>query len=924
MLNVKGAALWQRWGVSLVVLLLGALLSVLATRAMLQTNQEQLKSRLQLLGGERMALIATQVRALATEMRGLQRFFSFSDEVSRREFAGFNHHALEHIVGIAWAPRVSHIQRDSHEQTQRDEGLRGYQILDLNKDDQWSPAALRDEYFPLTYISSLNYDNAAMGFNMASHPVLYALLKRARDSGEPALSNLLSLVGLDKQAQAQLLVSPVYFGGKVPESLQARRQQLRGFLIMTVSLQSVLRRLLNDETFNGLTVGVKDAQQANAPLLASYPQPLPKALSELGQVHSMVPLADRQLDVSIEALPSFVATYQDARVVWVPWLGALLTLMTTLLVWVLSNQRFTAMSLVRSRTQELELRSAQVAGLEARWRAALDSAGDGIWEWDLSAHVLSFCDRYLGRLGYTASEFGTREEDWLVRVHEDDRERCQACVRQHVRGETNTLMMEYRLQNHAGEYLWVMDRGQVISRNEQGRALRMIGTQTDIDGLKSIQRRAEDSQRYLQSVLDAATEVAIMATDIHGRFTLFNAGAERLFGYKANDVVNRETPLLLHDPLQIKAMSEDLQARGLGHYEGFAALVAQVRLGEVEARDWRMRHKNGQWRDISLRITAIRNHQGGLTGFLGIAVDVTERREVQRQLKAHDERLRKLASQVPGALFQYRMDLEGSVEFVFISDGAYKLLDLDPAHGPLEAASLFTRIHRDDKVRVQASIRQTYEQRASAWHDEFRILTHAGEVLWVRGEARTESRRDGSFIWYGYLTDVSVQKKLEAELRQLTITDPLTKAFNRRFFDEQGRLEIHRAERYRTPLSLLMWDIDHFKAINDRYGHEWGDRVLQQFVEQFSARLRQSDYLCRLGGEEFAVLLPQTDLSAARQLADDLLALCEEARLPRVGKVTASFAVVAWQSGESLAQVFNRADALLYQAKAEGRACVRG
>ncbi|MCJ8167837.1 GGDEF domain-containing protein [Atopomonas sediminilitoris] len=156
------------------------------------------------------------------------------------------------------------------------------------------------------------------------------------------------------------------------------------------------------------------------------------------------------------------------------------------------------------------------------------------------------------------------------------------------------------------------------------------------------------------------------------------------------------------------------------------------------------------------------------------------------------------------------------------------------------------------------------------------------------------------------------------------MTDPLTQAYNRRFFDEQGRQEVHRAERYGTPLSLLMWDIDHFKAINDRYGHEWGDRVLQQFVQSFTGRLRQSDYLCRIGGEEFAILLPQSDLEAARQLAESLLQLCEEQRLPRVGKVTASFAVVAWQAGESLAQTVNRADALLYQAKAEGRACVRG
>lgn len=125
--------------------------------------------------------------------------------------------------------------------------------------------------------------------------------------------------------------------------------------------------------------------------------------------------------------------------------------------------------------------------------------------------------------------------------------------------------------------------------------------------------------------------------------------------------------------------------------------------------------------------------------------------------------------------------------------------------------------------------------------------------------------------------DITDRKQIEEELRRLAITDPLTGAFNRRQFMQRVQEEIDRSKRYNTPLTLLMLDIDHFKAVNDTFGHDAGDEVLKRLVTESLALLRGSDIFCRLGGEEFAAILthtaPEQGVLAAERLRGALKAL---------------------------------------------------
>ncbi|WP_223488755.1 diguanylate cyclase [Pseudomonas sp. A-RE-19] len=157
------------------------------------------------------------------------------------------------------------------------------------------------------------------------------------------------------------------------------------------------------------------------------------------------------------------------------------------------------------------------------------------------------------------------------------------------------------------------------------------------------------------------------------------------------------------------------------------------------------------------------------------------------------------------------------------------------------------------------------------------------------------------------------------DLRLLNITDHLTGVYNRRYFEElMERLLIEANVQYR-PLSLIMFDVDHFKHINDRWGHQCGDNVLKSLCTRIRSATRKTDLLCRTGGEEFALICPDTELNDTRLLAEKLRALISTLPFDDIGQATCSFGVATWIPSESFDAFIRRADTAMYSAKSSGR-----
>jgi len=169
--------------------------------------------------------------------------------------------------------------------------------------------------------------------------------------------------------------------------------------------------------------------------------------------------------------------------------------------------------------------------------------------------------------------------------------------------------------------------------------------------------------------------------------------------------------------------------------------------------------------------------------------------------------------------------------------------------------------------------------------------------------------------------------RLFERVQRMAITDSLTGAYNRNYFYDFGEREIGRAYRYKKPLTLLMLDIDHFKLVNDRFGHLTGDQTLKMVVQACTSALRQADVLCRFGGEEFTILLPETGAEKAAVVAERIRQVVEKSRLPsEQGEVAVTVSLGVAQLGEEkmgLLELVSWADQALYAAKAAGRNCVR-
>jgi diguanylate cyclase (GGDEF)-like protein len=205
----------------------------------------------------------------------------------------------------------------------------------------------------------------------------------------------------------------------------------------------------------------------------------------------------------------------------------------------------------------------------------------------------------------------------------------------------------------------------------------------------------------------------------------------------------------------------------------------------------------------------------------------------------------------------------------------------------------------------------------------------------VNGEAAgPDPLQDGDYLQVGcciyrFLAGGNVEAGFYEEIYRLTIIDGLTGVHNKRYLLECLDLELARSRRYKRPLALVLFDIDHFKAVNDRLGHLAGDEALRQVAACVRGTVRREEVFARYGGEEFVLVLPETDLTSALQAADRLRRKVEDQQLEHQGKtfqVTVSAGVTVWDGvGRVTAtELLQRADEKLYEAKRAGRNRVRG
>ncbi|ABV36545.1 conserved hypothetical protein [Shewanella sediminis HAW-EB3] len=226
--------------------------------------------------------------------------------------------------------------------------------------------------------------------------------------------------------------------------------------------------------------------------------------------------------------------------------------------------------------------------------------------------------------------------------------------------------------------------------------------------------------------------------------------------------------------------------------------------------------------------------------------------------------------------------------------------------------------HPDTPAETHEDIWRTILQ-GKTWHGEIKDKAKNGNSFWLNHVITPDFDDNGKIVGF---TSVSHDITDRKEIERLSVTDTLTGLNNRRRLDELFINEFDRFNRYERQFSMILLDVDHFKQVNDKFGHKVGDKVLIEMGEILASSVRKNDLLGRWGGEEFLLICPETSIDGAIDLAEKIRKIIEDTDFPEIGSVTASFGVTVSIKDDSDEDMFIRADNALYTAKRDGRNCV--
>ncbi len=298
-------------------------------------------------------------------------------------------------------------------------------------------------------------------------------------------------------------------------------------------------------------------------------------------------------------------------------------------------------------------------------------------------------------------------------------------------------------------------------------------------------------------------------------------------------------------------------------------------------------------------------------------------------------------------------DWNGETGDVFRNTAWFHMLGYDPHCFEDTVLTWESLIHPDDYDRVMEHFDNYIHQRSPEYKVQYRCKMQNGKYLWIEDNAKVVKRHaDGTvarmigahrnihsqvLLLEEYkrknqsleeliaqrtqqLTELNEQLQQQiAETKALAMTDTLTETSNRLYFEQKLSQEIERAKRFNESLSLIEVDIDHFKTINDQYGHAVGDQVLIKITQTIREQIREVDTISRWGGDEIMILLPHTNLEEAKHVAEKTRKIIESLTFDNNLHVTSSFGVAQLNPNESLKDFMIRTDQALYQSKEAGR-----
>lgn len=595
--------------------------------------------------------------------------------------------------------------------------------------------------------------------------------------------------------------------------------------------------------------------------------------------------------------------------------------------------------------------------ISERLQTALEayaSVGDGCWLYDIANDSVRLTHDWVHKLGYSPEQAATPGFFASI-LPPDQAPRVLSNLRDLARNDAQTLSDRFELRTASGQRLHIFCRGMVVERGQDGSPLMAAGIHLDTSDCHDLATRLHDSEATFRQIFDNMP-AAMAILDLRGNIERVNTKFLELTQYAETEILGNNARMFEASSRPEKDLGSTIRAI---RENGFARIE----------RTYRKKDGTHFW--ANAYAGALFDEDGAPTRLLGVLHDETERRDSEVRLRRALRELDAILENSLTGIAVMRGNTLTRVNRRMAEILGYRPSELEGVH----AADLHI------SPRHYRNFLTLYSRHLSTTrfiNIEYPVRRKDGAELWCRISGKAVDRRDLSrgVVWC--CEDVTEERESKLALRkyadelleaqkaqrehamilsrtvqeldeknehlrqealqrqaaeealreserrycELSRRDDLTGLYNSRHFYEVAARELKRAQRYQRPLSLLFMDIDDFKRFNDTYGHLEGDKVLKKLGKIIEASVRDTDSAFRYGGEEFIILLPETDRDEAVRLADRIRNTFAATTLRPQGREdrrTLSVGVAQFRSPETLAELISRADSAMYDSKHGGK-----
>ncbi len=482
---------------SLITLALGLIITIAIVGLLYENEILALYKDFNQIAKIRVASLAHELLSLENDsLLSLGKFFEADEQVTREEFTQYTSSMVRNkkVQAWQWVSRVPAAEREAFEKRTRQEGIKDFFIFEKDREDNKIAAGVRDTYYTVSYIEPLQENREVLGYDAGSEKIRRSALLEAETTKLNSASQPVRLIQ-DRGANKGIIVYRPIF-----KEQQGERPE--GFVGLVLRLQQMLSETLTQSAYGDISICMNWSEitlRNTQDNLAFYCPDSPSddlaldaaSLKQRIRFVSVYPVFVFGRSYNLTAFPgaSFLKEHQP----WKAWLGLflglLLTFILTFLVRLVNNRRFLLEEKVRERT-------AQLAENEERLRLALEASHQGSYDVDLTTGNVLVSPHYALMLGYDPSEFQESVEKWRSRLHPEERELIFAIFEDFIMDRIHCYQVEFRQQKATGEWIWILSLGKIITRDNQGRALRMLGTHTDITERKQAEAKIQQLAYY--------------------------------------------------------------------------------------------------------------------------------------------------------------------------------------------------------------------------------------------------------------------------------------------------------------------------------------------------------------------------------------------------------------------------------------------